>query len=85
MEKLDIWHHKLIVTILILLIFITGLFFGVKLSGATRGTAGMEIITFALTFLTIVLCFIIFVQVVHLRDEMTTLEREQLMLLRRRK
>lgn len=85
MEKLDLSHHKIIVTVLILAIFVTGIIFGVKLSGATRGTDGMHIIIFALSFLSIVLSFIIFTQLMHLREEMTLLEKEQLQLLRRRK
>ena len=85
MEKLDISHHKIIVTVMILVVFITGILFGVKLSGATRGTEGMHIIIFALSFLSIVLSFIIFTQLMHMREEMTLLEKEQLQLLRKRK
>jgi Na+/melibiose symporter-like transporter len=73
MEKLDIAHHKIIMTALMLFIFITLIVFGVKLQGATQGTEGMQIITFALSFLSVILLFIVFSQVVHLRDEVSQL------------
>jgi hypothetical protein len=84
-EKLDLAHHKIIVTFIILIVFIVGIFFGVAISGATRGTDGLQIILFAMVFLTIILSFIIFTQIIHLREEMTTLEKEQLMLLKKRR
>jgi hypothetical protein len=84
-EKLDLAHHKIIVTLIILIVFIVGIFFGVTISGATRGTDGMQIILFAMVFLSIILSFIIFTQLIHLRDEMTKLEQEQLVLLKKRR
>ena len=78
MEKLDILHHKIIVTIFILVIFITGITFGVKISGATMGTDGMQIIIFALNFLIVVLLFILFTQVIHLKDDVHKLHKDHM-------
>jgi len=77
MEKLDIAHHHLIVLLITLIVFITGITFGVKLSGATRGTDGMIITVFALCFLSIVLSFIIFTQLIHVKDSLAKLREER--------
>lgn len=70
MEKLDITHHKIILLCIILIVLITGMIFGVQLSSATRGTDGLLIIVFALSFLSMVMLFVIFMQIIHMRDEM---------------
>ena len=69
MDRLDIYHHHVIAILLVLLVFVSGVFFGVKLSGATRGTDGMIIIVFSLCFLTIVMLFLLFTQIIHIRDK----------------
>jgi hypothetical protein len=69
MRKLDIWHHKIIVMLMMLLIFIGGVFFGVHLSGTTEGTQGLEIIIFAMLLVSIALSYITFMQVIHVRDD----------------
>ncbi len=68
MKKLDIVHHNIIVLCIIMVVLFTGIFFGVKLSATTRGTDGMTIILFSLCFLITVLQFLVFTQLVHLRD-----------------
>ena len=69
MEKLDIIHHNFIILLIILVVFVTGIFFGVRISEATRGTDGMMIIVFALAFLSIAMQFILFSRLTHIGDE----------------
>lgn len=69
MEKLDIWHHKIIVMLIMLAIFIGGIFFGVRLVGSTAGTEGMDIIIFALLLVVLAISYITFTQIIHLRDD----------------
>jgi|GEM_PF-3872101 len=69
MKRLDVTHHKIITFVIILLVFLTGLFFGVKISGATRGTDSMNVMIFALCFLGVAMSFLNFSQLAHLRDE----------------
>jgi hypothetical protein len=59
--------------IVVLIVLISGITFGIKLTGATKGTDGMAIITFALSFLSIVLSFLIFTQLMHLKEHMAKL------------
>jgi hypothetical protein len=59
--------HNVAFTIVILIVFLTGVVMGVKISGATHGTDGLLIMVFALGFLNIVMSFLIFTQLMHLR------------------
>jgi hypothetical protein len=67
-EKLHHHHHSLIMLCMVLVVLVTGIVFGVKISNTTRGTDGLLIIVFALSFLSIVMSFLIFTQLVHLRE-----------------
>jgi hypothetical protein len=69
MKKLDIWHHKLIVMLMMLLVFVGGVFFGIRVAGATAGTDGLNITIFAVLLVSITLSYITFMQVIHLRDD----------------
>lgn len=75
MQKLDIWHHKLIVMLMMVAVFIGGILFGVKLSGTTAGTDGLSITIFAMLSVSIVLSFITFTQIIHLRDDIELRKR----------
>ena len=66
-EKLDIVHHKIILLVIMLVVLVTGMLFGVKLSYAA-GADGLAVISFALQFLTITLLFLVFIQQVHVSD-----------------
>jgi uncharacterized membrane protein len=68
MKKLDIVHHNIIVLCIIIIVLLTGIFLGVKLSATTRGTDGMMIMLFSLCFLITVLQLLVFTQLVHLKD-----------------
>lgn len=67
MTAIDITHHKVLATVLILLVFITAIFFGVKII-AGAGVEGMLVILFAFAFLSIILLFLLYVQIVHLLE-----------------
>ncbi|MDD9953827.1 MAG: hypothetical protein OXR66_05825 [Candidatus Woesearchaeota archaeon] len=67
MKQLDIAHHKFIMLCFVLLVFLTGVFFGVKLS-SLAGQEGMLVLIFGLSFLSIIMLFLIFTQVVHVHD-----------------
>ena len=64
----------------VLIVLVTSITFGIKLTSVSNGTDGMMIITFALSFLSIVLSFLIFTQVLHLKDHLLQLiaEKEKL-------
>jgi hypothetical protein len=51
------------------LVLLTGILFGVKLSGAMTGSDGMLVIIFSIVFLITTMMFIVFIQIIHLRDE----------------
>jgi len=67
-KKLDIAHHKVIMLCFVLVAFITGIFLGVKVAEITQETSSMMVIVFALSFLSIIMLFLIFTQIVHLED-----------------
>ena len=73
MEKIDVLHHKFIVTLLILLVLITGVIFGVRIASLGGGADGLLVLLFALVFLLVMLAFVNFTQVVHLRDDLESL------------
>lgn len=62
---------------LVIIVLVCGITFGVKLNGATQGTEGMTVISFALSFLSIVLSFLIFTQVMHIKDNVSNLVEER--------
>lgn len=74
MKQLDIVHHKFIGLVIILVVLITGIIFGVRISGAT-GTDGMLILLFGMVFLIVVMEFITFTQLLHVRDELKRRKR----------
>lgn len=77
MEKLDLVHHKIILLCITLVMVVTGIFFGVTLSAKTQGTDGMLIILFSLCFLTTTLLFLVFIQLMHLREDVQNMKAEQ--------
>ncbi|HIH24273.1 TPA: DUF2207 domain-containing protein [Candidatus Woesearchaeota archaeon] len=72
MERLDLIHHKAILLVILIVTLITGVIFGVKISAATRGTDGLLIIVFAMLFVIMAILFVMFTQIIHLREEMRT-------------
>ena len=70
MEKLNTLHHKTIILIIALTSLVIGIMFGITLAASTRGTDGMQVMIFSLGFLSIVIQFIIFIQLVHLNDKL---------------
>lgn len=75
MERLDLIHHKTILLVILLVTLITGVIFGVKISATTRGTDGLLIIVFAMLFVIMAISFVMFTQIIHLREEVRTLNQ----------
>jgi uncharacterized membrane protein len=70
MERLERHHHQIILLVLMLFILFSGTMFGMRLAESTRGTQGMDAIMFALQFLEVVVLFLIFMQLLRVRDDM---------------
>ncbi|MBR9700626.1 hypothetical protein GOV11_02055 [Candidatus Woesearchaeota archaeon] len=68
MERLDIVHHKFIGLLLALIVLVIGILFGVRING-DAGVTGLYTLTFGLVFLVVVLQFVMFTQLVHIRDD----------------
>jgi uncharacterized Tic20 family protein len=77
LERLNRTSHHLIAIVMSLAIFICGVLLGVKLAGTTQGTQGMIILVFAFGFLAVALLFILFTQLVHIRESLTELHAGQ--------
>lgn len=75
MERLDLIHHKAILLVILIVTLITGVIFGVKISAATRGTDGLLIIVFAMLFVIMAISFVMFTQIIHLREEIRTIDQ----------
>lgn len=67
--ELDLRHHKLMMLIFVLLVFITGIFVGVKVAGiAGDATTTLLVLLFGMIFLDSVLLYVIFTQLLHVQD-----------------
>ena len=66
MKRLDVVHHKCIMILLMVLVFVVGAFVGVRVSSI--GTDSMLVMLFAFLLLHSMLLYVIFTQLVHLDD-----------------
>lgn len=71
MERLDIGHHKVIALVLAVLVFVIGVFVGVKILGAS-GLEGLLVIVFALLLLIMSVALLLLMKLVHVRDDLAT-------------
>ncbi len=57
--------------LLVLVVFVIGVLFGVHIIGAS-GSEAMLVLVFALSFLNSVLLYVLFTQILHVRDDIAS-------------
>ncbi len=66
MKQLDVMHHKFIMILLIVVMFVIGIYVGVRL--VSLGTERVLVILFSFLLVQSVLLYIVFTQLVHVQD-----------------
>jgi len=75
-KKLDMQHHKAILSVTLLVLLIISLVFGGYIASASEGTDVLGVMTFGLIFLTFVLQILTISIVIRSRDEHHVMHEE---------